>query len=147
MFTDQGARRITARDLLHGFLELRRLTPDMGEWSEECLASNPPRLVRLRRLIALFRAFGIDWDPSSFSEGKFIQPESRRYAALLERVAAEMPAAVAHGLGPKGHQLPEFFAILLRYGDTLEAALSFSGGVLEASGATKIPVRSPPPVS
>jgi hypothetical protein len=125
---------LAARDLLYRFLELRSLTPDFDEWSEDRLAGNPPRLVRLRRLIALFRAFKIDWDPVSFAAGHFIQPESPRYAPLLERWVAQMPAAMARKLGSQNYQLPEFFSILLRYRESVQAALFFSSGVSEASG-------------
>ena len=41
------SRRITARDLLYGFLELRRLTPALNEWTDECLAANPEGTLRL----------------------------------------------------------------------------------------------------
>jgi hypothetical protein len=123
---------ITARSLLHGFLELRRLTPELGDWTEERLSDNPPRLFRLRQLIALFRGFGIPWDPPAFVEGRFIDPEQPRYAALLSKLTAEM----LQGSDRWGaaHQLPEFFAILYDYRERLEKVLSFSSGVLEASG-------------
>jgi len=81
MATD-SIRKITARDLLYGFLELRGLTPDLSQWTEEGLADNPPRLFRLRRLRAVFRAFGIAWEPASFIEGKFIVPESPLYQTV-----------------------------------------------------------------
>src|SRR5262249_27865395 len=35
---------------------------------------------------------------------------------------------------PIGHQLPEFFAILYDYREQVDGVLSFSSGVLEASG-------------
>jgi hypothetical protein len=124
-----------ARDLLHRFLDLRSLTPHLGDWSEERLAGNPPRLVRLRRLMTLFRTFGIDWDPAQFTEGKFIDPKSPRYARLLEHLAAQKAASMARrGLRSLSYDLPECFSILLRYREHVETALAFSRGVLEASG-------------
>lgn len=52
------------------------MTSDMGDWSEEQLSDDPPRLYRLQQLMALFHAFEIDWNPSSFTKGGFIDPES-----------------------------------------------------------------------
>lgn len=130
----QNAKTITARSLLHGFLELRGLAPEMKDWSEERFSDNAPRLYRLRQLIALFRAYEIDWDLSSFVEGRFIQPESLRYAASLEMMESAMPEARRHGLGADNRQLPDCFKILLDYRERVEDALSFSSGVLEASG-------------
>ena len=45
-----------------------------------------------------------------------------------------MPKARRHGLGAQGSQLPDCFKILLEYRDRVEDVLSFSSGVLEASG-------------
>lgn len=131
---NKNARVITARTLLHGFLELRSLSPDLGDWSEARLSSNPPRLFRLRQLVALFRAFDIPWDPSSFVEGKFIQPESTRYAAALEKMAKELPEATSYDLRSENDQLPACFEILFSYRERVDDVLSFSSGVLAASG-------------
>ena len=123
----QNAEKIGASSLLQGFLELRRLVPDMEKWSVEKLSDNPPRFYRLRTLTSLFCAFGIDWDPSSFIEGKFIDPESPRYAPLLQKV---------HGLRlrEKKHRLSDCFRILLEYRERVDGVLTFSSGLLEASG-------------
>jgi hypothetical protein len=127
-----GEKTITARSLLLAFLELRRMSPEFGDWTEDHLASNPPRLFRLRQLVALFRAFGLPWDPPAFVEGKFIRPELPRYAALMSKLLAELPKGA--GRWPDGHQLPEFFAILYDYREQIGRVLAFSSGVLEASG-------------
>jgi hypothetical protein len=123
---------ITARSLLLAFLELRSLTPKLADWTDERLSDNPPRLFRLRRLMALFRAFGLPWDPLSFTEGKFIRPEQPRYAALLGKLAGEMSEGSRRRV--EGHHLPKFFEILYEYRERVENVLSFSSGVLEASG-------------
>jgi hypothetical protein len=123
---------ITAHSLLYRFLELRSLTPELGHWTEERLSGNPPRLLRLRQLTALFRAFGIPWDPPSFVEGKFIDPEQPRYAALLLKLVTEMTEGSDRWVA--AHQLPEYFAILYDYRERVDKVLSFSSGLLEASG-------------
>jgi hypothetical protein len=125
---------VTARNLIHRFLELRRLSPDLADWTEERLAENPPRLFRLRQLVALFAAFGIKWDLSAFVEGKFIDPESPRYGGLLDKMDVAMPEASKHGFGAQPDQLPDCFEILLRYRERVADVLSFSSGVLTASG-------------
>ncbi len=63
---------ITAHDLLKAFLNLHGLSPNLSDWTEDELAWNPPRLIRLMRLKAMFLAFGIEWDPVAFTEGKCV---------------------------------------------------------------------------
>ena len=129
-----GAESVTARDLLHLYLDLRGMVPDLQEWSEDSLSSNPPRLVRLKQLKALFRAFEIPWNPSDFREGSFIEPEDPRHVPLLKRVASEVSEAPTLTLGSLGNQLPRLFSILLDYREDVDRALSFSDGFIEASG-------------
>ena len=110
------------------------MSPNYDDWTEERLNGNEPRLFRLRQLAALFRAFGIPWDPSSFIEGRFIQPEDPRYDALLTKLATEMAEEPHSGIASNRDQLPEFFAILFSYRKRIDQVLSFSSGVMEASG-------------
>jgi hypothetical protein len=126
------AQQITAHSLLVGFLELRGFSPKLADWTEERLSVNPPRLIRLRRLIAMFRAFGLPWDPESFTKGEFIDPKHPRYKTLMAKLVDEMPERARERASD--YQLPEFFAILLDYRIRVDDVLSFSSGVLEASG-------------
>lgn len=123
---------ITARSLLLCFLELRRMSPDLKDWSEERLKSNPPRLFRLLQLTSMFRAFGLKWDPQSFIEGMFIEPKNPRYASLLKILLNEMLNEKQQGID--GDDLPDFFKILFDYRTRIDKVLSFSSGVMEASG-------------
>jgi hypothetical protein len=127
-----NASTITARSLLLGFLDLRGLSPELYDWTEERLSDNPPRLIRLRQLVAMFRAFAIPWDPPSFVAGRFIQPGQPRYVALLSRLATEMPGG--SGRTASAHQLPDLFAILYAYREQVAGVLGFSSGVGFASG-------------
>ena len=129
--TGMTEQSVTARDLLHLYLELRSMSPEVVEWSEERLADNPPRLVRLRQLTALFRAFGIPWSMSSFRDGSFIK-QGQDHEALLQRAASEMPAELQERHGPSAEQLPMAFSILLRYREEVGRTLSSSTGT-EAS--------------
>jgi hypothetical protein len=126
------AQQITAHSLLLGFLELRGFSPKLADWTEERLSDNPPRLIRLRRLIAMFRAFGLPWDPESFTEGRFIDPRHPRYTTLLAKIAEELP--VGSREWATDYQLPGFFQRLLDYRIRVDGVLSYSSGVLEASG-------------
>jgi hypothetical protein len=129
-----SSKSVTGRDLLHLYLELRGMVPDFREWREDRLGANPPRLVRLKQLTALFRAFGIPWSPNTFGDGSFIAEGDPKHAPLLARAASQMPAAATQVHGPRGHQLPALFSILLHYRAVVEQALSFSGSVLDAGG-------------
>ena len=129
---------ITARDLLAGFLELRGLTSNFDNWTEELLSGNPPRLIRLRQLEALFQAFGVPWDPQSFVKGKFIQPEHPRYGSLLSKLSAEFLEETTHSVWTADNRLPRFFATLFDYRMRVEGVLSFSNLILTASGLFKL---------
>lgn len=128
----KDANAATAHSLLLAFLELRSLSPDLADWTEERMASNPPRLYRLRRLVALFRAFGIPWDPRAFTRGLFIDPEQPRYASTLSRLTTEMPTG--SGCWDDGDQLPRYFSILYDYREQVDGVLRYSSGVMAASG-------------
>jgi len=131
-------RTITTNDLLLGFLDLRSLTPNFNNWTEELLSDNPPRLIRLRQLVALFQAFGVPWDPQPFVEGKFIQSEYHRYESLLSKLSAEFLEETTHSIWTDRNQLPKFFATLFDYRMCIEGALSFSNLILTASGLFKL---------
>lgn len=123
---------ITARSLLLCFLELRRMTPKLANWTEVRFKSNPPRLFRLHRLTSMFRAYGRPWDPQAFIKGKFIEAESTKYASLLERLFKKIPEEEQKWTGVG--DLPDIFKILFDYRTQLDNVLSFSDEVMEASG-------------
>ncbi len=125
-------RTITAKSLLLAFLELRRMSPEFADWTEERLADNPPRLFRLRQLVAMFRAFDLPWDPASFIKGKFILPDQSRYSLVFSRLVAEMRKGLSDRCNTQ--QLHSFFDILYEYREQVDGVLSFSSGVMEASG-------------
>lgn len=120
-------RILSAHDLISQFLELREMSPNLKEWSEEAFADNPPRLIRLKRLMALFRAYSIPWEPFRFSIGAFISQENPLYVPLLEKGRS------AKGLPPASH-LQNCFETLLEYRRTIESMRCFSHGILGAFG-------------
>jgi hypothetical protein len=121
---------ITARNFISEFFDLWGLSPDLADWTEERMAGNPPRLIRLQRLIAMTRALGVPWGPTSFVEGRFIQPDDSRYASVFEKLAHDLP----RGLRAEPGQLPQYLKILFDYRKRIDSALSFSDDVIEASG-------------
>ena len=125
-------RTFTARDLLLQFFDLRGLSPVVKNWNEEALADNPPRLYRLQQLMALFRAYDVPWDPEAFMEGTFIETDHPRYRAVLSELTDELRESARDRAG--AHQLPDFFKTLFRYRSRVNAVLSFSNGVMAASG-------------
>jgi hypothetical protein len=135
--TIENNKTITSNDLLAGFLDLRGLTRDLNNWTEELLSGNPPRLFRLRQLTALFQAFGIPWDPQSFVKGKFIQPEDPRYDSLLSKLSAELLKDTNCEVWNR-HRLPRFFATLFDYREHVDDVLLFTSGVLLSSGLFKL---------
>ena len=125
---------ITASKLLHAFLNLQTLTPDLAAWTEGHLALNPPRLLRLRMLMAMFRAFQLPWDPVGFVSGAFINPDDPRHVPLLDRVAATMSPSALKYSGPYPHQIAFTYPWLFEYRRRLNAVLTHAEGVYEASG-------------
>ena len=121
-----------ARSLLDELFGLLSREPNIANWTEDALAQNPPRLIRLRRLVAMFRAFELPWDVSRFLDGKFVDVEHPAHAALIAQADRELGGHDDYWV--RRDQLPRFFTRLLEYRRTIDRALRFNSGVLEASG-------------
>jgi hypothetical protein len=120
--------QITAHNLLQAFLDLHGLAPDLLDWTEEKLAYNPPRLIRLKRLKAMFLAFGMEWDPVAFTEGKCVDTvlavDSIKNQAKAELGVPELDVGA--------HHLRFFFGVLYRHRKCVAAVLR--SGMDEAGG-------------
>jgi hypothetical protein len=129
-----------SHDLLRNYLDLKALAPDLSQWTEEQLQANPPRLVRLKRLLALFSAFGIPLDPEGFAHGRFFEGRPSSHG-LYEKLWNDMPTP--HRRSPERWpgELQDCFEHLLRYRERLRAVLEFNDGVMEASGLTLYAVK------
>jgi len=125
----EGKKTITARDLLHTFMELRLLTPNLKQWTQRRLKDNPPRLLRLQRLQAMFAAFGIPFDPAAFIQGKFINVDHPGYEGILKEAIETLKQipGVTHPKVSRGN-LPYAFEILFQYRERVEQVLSFLSG-------------------
>lgn len=132
---------LTARDLLYGFLDLQHMIPKFEDWSEDKYPENPPRLIRIRRLKAIFRAFEIKWDPLKFfigdflcSTGKSFDPVESRYCEFLQGLKDEMPRSIREVSKLRKMDLFNMFRVLMRYREALDRVLSSNRGVMAASG-------------
>lgn len=135
---------ITARNLLLTFLDLRRFVPDVNRWNEKSLSWSPSSHFRFQQLVAMFNAFEIEWNPEAFVNGEFIKYDDPRYASLLdtlhtsmlEMLPVDMRESInyGHGFGVHSDQLTDCFNILFKYRERVGSILTFSDGVLAASG-------------
>lgn len=128
---------LSAVDLVRQFVGLRDYTPDLESWSEEGFAANPPRLYRLRRLRALFAAYGIDWDPAWFAKGAFLESSNERYADVARQMEVRLMTA---GIEPRSvstlgvFQRQLSFKTLLLYREHVEKVLVYPDRILTAGG-------------
>lgn len=118
--------------LLQEVLELKLMVSDLASWTVERLSDNPPRLIRLQRIHALFCAFDLPSDYFEFQNGEFINPEDPDYAIVLAGVDRNI--LLPHPKYPINQQLPDLFHTSFRYRDELNRSLWFTSGVLDAAG-------------
>jgi hypothetical protein len=128
--------RIGARDLVDAYLDLWGLSREIDTWTEEAQASNPPRLIRLRRLMAMFNAFDLAWDPEGFPRGEFLNESKADYSGFIAKIRAEMPDLLSREGKQGSFDLSRCFQALFGYRYRLQQVLGFSDGVLEVSGAS-----------
>ena len=121
-----------AQTLLQVYLDLKALTPDLRQWTEDQLQANPPRYIRFKRFMALLSAFDIPQDPERFKQGRFF--EARSSSDTSHEKMWNMPTAPPRRPDHRPWELQEWFERLLRYREKLEVVLRFNHGVMEASG-------------
>jgi hypothetical protein len=131
----------TARDFLKAACEFERMTPNRNSWTEQSLASNPPRLVRLQRLRALAKAFDVQPGFEDLWSGDFIEKRPfERYELFRQRVLSDcetrFPGVLRSARSPLQLRDVEsiyrqLFQFLARHAYPM---LDVNGGVLEASG-------------
>lgn len=132
----------TAGNFLRAASEFERMTPDRATWTEQHLAENPPRRVRLRRLHALAKAFDIQPGFEALWSGDFIARRPfERYERLRQRVQEDcetrfpdvLHTARGKSLSSQGvtWSYRKLFEFLVTHAYPM---LNVNGGVLEASG-------------
>jgi hypothetical protein len=128
--------KVGALGLLESYLEFNSLRPTRRNWNEARLAGDPYGLICYRRLVALFKAFGIPCKPAGFHTGEWLDPGSPDYAPLVGRIYEELPEGLARGPHPDALRrgLGRMFRYMLQYRMELHSVLRATSGVLEASG-------------
>lgn len=138
----------TARDFLRVASEFERMVPDRNAWTEEQLASNPPRLVRLQRLRALAKAFDIQHGFEALWSGEFIAKRPlERYELFRQRFLrdceTQFPDVLRTAHRPLNvHDIRWIYKPLLQF-LTKHAypMLAVNNGVLTASGFHLYPLH------
>lgn len=147
----------TTKDLLYKIFEFKALVPNSNQWNENNLKFNKPRLIRLRRINALLRAFELTrseeqkndfWTffnvREKVKESEFIQNEITRFLTgdfLNVRKSVEYPNVQALIEKEKSfefdcfqpHDIYLFYHHLMKYRMRIEDVLQHNSGVLEAS--------------
>jgi len=141
----------TAQELLHLILEFRRMTPERAAWSLEAQRDNPPRLVRLRQIAALWRAFLGEGDGAedvgarlgNFLEGSFVlRRRLEDFAGILVEIDAAMSKRARH-VPKRPLELEDLcanFTSLLQLRLKLDEVAKHNDGVLEVGYTRCYPV-------
>jgi hypothetical protein len=144
----RNTERWTARDFLRAASEFERMTSDRDTWTEEHLESNPPRLVRLRRLRALAKAFDVQPGFEALWSGAFVrQRPFEHYQPFVQRVMRESETLFPDALRSMHrplmtwdveHVYERLFKFLTEHAYPM---LEFNSGVMAASGVYLYLVR------
>jgi hypothetical protein len=135
-------------ELVH---ELEGMQPGSATWTHEALASNPPRLVRLKRIEALARTFDVPANPEELWSGNFLRGRPPEFfEPAREAIVADIQQfGLVKGQNHVLHWLREygftgFFAVSLyeNLAGYLRGAydlLAVNKGVIEASAQRRVP--------
>jgi hypothetical protein len=126
--------------------ELEGMQPGSAAWTHEALKSNPPRLIRLKQIEALARAFDLPANPEELWSGKFLRgrpPEffkAAREAILADIQEFGLVRGQNHVLrmlqvrGFSGSEAVLFYKHIVGYLRGAYDLLAVNKGVIEASG-------------
>ncbi len=128
-----------AQDLLHTFIELRYRVPDLTKWKDANFSQKDSLGFKYNKLMALFRALEIPWDPEGFIEGRFIDLNSSRYDIVIEKIKADMSkmnlgcfVRRMDNSSRTKRYLMECFNVLLEYRQDFERQFNVASGVMAA---------------
>ncbi len=130
---------ITELDLVDNICDFINYVPDRNEWNENSLLSNPPRLIRFKRVNALNKAYlGDDIKLQDFMDGKFVKerPVDRYKALRLHVKDYNKLNKLMYDTDNESHlkDVQRLFISLIDYRLKINAVFCHNSGWLIASG-------------
>jgi hypothetical protein len=92
------SKKVTALTLLDAFGRCFPNDTKIAEPDEEAVRQYPSAYFRLRQLRAMFAAFGIPFNPESFSSGRFIREREKTSDRLVEQLFPKLPESASEGV-------------------------------------------------
>lgn len=129
----------TAFEFLPLYFEFKAMTPNISQWNEKSLKSNPPRYYRFLRLKALIKAFGLKIDLCEFESGKFIYSKDiSEYQFLTKELEKFNLSQTSKDESSEinNSDIQHVFFRFLQLLDSIDTVKSFNSGLLEANSAS-----------
>lgn len=132
-----------AQVLLEDYLELKSLVPNIENWKEDLLLSNPPRYYRLLRIKACMLSLTIEAeDFRQFASGRWFRNASPELIDTIEQVLKETYCLDYQKYldEDKVFSGRYMFSMLLQLREALYKLTSIRSGILAASGHFLTPI-------
>ena len=132
-----------AKVLLEDYLELKSLVPNIENWKEDLLLSNPPRYYRLLRIKACMLSLTIEAeDFRQFASGRWFRNASPELIDTIEQVLKETYCLDYQKYldEDKVFSGRYMFSMLLQLREVLYKLTSIRSGILAASGHFLTPI-------
>ena len=132
-----------AKVLLEDYLELKSLVPNIENWKEDLLLSNPPRYYRLLRIKACMLSLNIEAeDFRQFASGRWFRNARPELIENIEQVLKE-PFCLDYEKYLEEDKVFSgryMFSMLLQLREALYKFPSIRSGILAASGHFLTPI-------
>jgi hypothetical protein len=132
-----------AKVLLEDYLELKSLAPNIENWKEDLLLSNPPRYYRLLRIKACMLSLTIEAeDFRQFASGSWCRNASPELIENIELILTEPFQLKYEEYLDLNHVFSGryMFSMLLQLREALYKLTSIRSGILAASGHFLTPI-------
>ena len=132
-----------AQVLLEDYLELKSLVPNIENWKEDLLLSNPPRYYRLLRIKACMLSLTIEAeDFRQFASGRWFRNASPELIDTIEQILKETYCLDYQKYldEDKVFSGRYMFSMLLQLREALYKLTSIRSGILAASGHFLTPI-------
>lgn len=132
-----------AKVLLEDYLELKSLLPNIENWKEDILLSNPPRYYRLLRIKACMLSLNIESeDFHQFASGRWCRNASQELIENIELILTE-PFQLKYEEYLEDDKVfsgKYLFSMLLQLREALYKFPSIRSGILAVSGHFLTPI-------